>query len=133
MGDDENKGDPAIYLLNAGDISEIWKKIGINVQDILFYLLMGWIYIGIRDPISLGADQQGNPMWLYPSTSEAFIIESIVAAAIIFLGGMGFVLLYETTKNSFNYGYAIKLLLIWLTLAGLSFGLLQWMIQQKGG
>lgn len=105
----------------------------IAIYGFLFYLLMGGIYIGIRDPISLGADQSGNPMWLYPSTSEAFIIESIVAAAIIFMGGIGFVLLYETTKNSFNYGYAIKLLLIGLTLAGLSFGLLQWMMQQKGG
>jgi len=105
----------------------------IAIYGFLFYLLMGGIYIGIREPISLGADQQGNPMWLYPSTSEAFVIESIVAAAVIFLGGAGFVLLYEATKNSFNYGYAIKLLIIGLILAGLAFGLLQWMIKEKGG
>jgi hypothetical protein len=103
----------------------------IAIYAVLFWLVMGGIYIWIREPIALGADNTGSPMWLYPSTQDAFIIESIVAASIIFLGGLGFVLLYETTKHSFNYTYAVKLLVIGLGLAATSFGLLQWMITQK--
>ena len=99
----------------------------------LFWLVMGGIYISIRDPIALGADQSGQPLWLYPSTHDAFIIESIAAAAIIFMGGAGFVLMYNTTKNAFNYGYAIKLLILGLIMSSVSFGLLQYMINEKGG
>jgi uncharacterized protein YybS (DUF2232 family) len=94
---------------------------------------MGGVYILIQNPIALGADSSGNPLWIYPSTQDAFIIESIVAGIIIFVGGLGFILLYETTKHSYNYSYAIKLLIFGLVLTALSFGLLQWIIKQKGG
>jgi hypothetical protein len=103
------------------------------IYGFLFWLVAGGIYIMIRDPIALGANQQGQPLWLYPSTHDAFIIESVAAAAIIFLGGAGFVTMYNTTKNSFNYPYAIKLLVLGLVMSGVSFGLLQYMISQKGG
>lgn len=105
----------------------------IAIYAFLFWLVAGGIYILIREPISLGADRNGNPLWLYPSTSEAFIIESIVAAAVIFMGGAGFILMYQTTKHSFNYNYAIKLLIVGFILSAVSFGLLQWMINEKGG
>jgi OST3 / OST6 family, transporter family len=105
----------------------------VAIYIFLFWLIAGGIYIYIREPISLGANSEGDPMWLYPSTHDAFIIESIVAAAIIFMGGLGFIFLYNTTKHSYNYPYAVKLMVIGLMLAGLSFGLLQWMISQKGG
>jgi hypothetical protein len=105
----------------------------IAIYAFLFWLVAGGIYLWIRDPIALGADSSGSPVWLYPSTHEAFIIESIVAAVIVFMGGIGFILMFQATKNAFNYGYAIKLLILGLSMAGLSFGLLQWMISEKGG
>ena len=97
----------------------------------LFWLVMGGIYILTNNPIALGSNSNGQPVWLYPSTSDAFVIESIVAAIFIFLGGLGFIFLYETTKHSFNYSYAVKLLIFGLVLICTTFGLLQWMIQQK--
>jgi hypothetical protein len=103
------------------------------IYGFLFWLVAGGIYILIRNPIALGADQSGNPLWLYPSANDAFIIESIVAAAIIFLGGLGFIMLYEATKHSFNYSYAIKLIIFGLIACGLSFGLLQYMMKEKTG
>jgi hypothetical protein len=99
----------------------------------LFWLVMGGIYIFIREPSSMGGDAQGNAMFLYPSTHDAFIIESIVASILIFLGGAGFLLLYNATKHSFNYNYAVKLLLLGGFLAGGSFGILQYMIAVKTG
>jgi hypothetical protein len=98
-----------------------------------FWLAMGGIYIQIRKPIALGADAQGKPLWLYPSTSEAFVIESIVAAIIIYIGSFGFILLYNATKNAYNKSYAQTLIIIGMIMVGVSFGVLQWIVNQKGG
>ncbi|UYP47296.1 hypothetical protein NEF87_003581 [Candidatus Lokiarchaeum ossiferum] len=99
----------------------------------LFWLLMGGIYILIKEPSAMGGNASGAIMWLYPSTSDAFVIESIVAAVLIFIGGSGFFLLYNATKHSFNYNYAIKLLILGMVLAGTSFGILQYMMAVKTG
>jgi hypothetical protein len=98
-----------------------------------FWLAMGGIYIQIREPIALGADASGKPLWLYPSTSEAFVIESIVAAIIIFVGSFGFVLFYSATKNAYNKSYAQTLIVLGIIMVGVSFGVLQWIISEKGG
>ena len=74
-----------------------------------------------------------DTIWLYPSTHDAFIIESLAAAALIFLGGIGFILLYLTTKNAYNYKYAIILLGMGIVSIIVSFILLQYMIEEKGG
>jgi hypothetical protein len=99
----------------------------------LFYLVLGGIYIAIRDPITVGGDAQGNAMFLYPSTHEAFIIESLVAGFLIYIAGIGFLLLYNTTKHSFNYSYAIKIYILGGFLVLLGFSMLQYMIGVKSG
>ena len=105
----------------------------IIIYIFMFWLVAGGLYIYIREPIAMGANSNGDPMWIYPSTHDAFIVESIVAAVVIYVGGLGYYLMYNTTKHSFNYPYAVKLLILGLTLSGLSFGLLQWIIKEKGG
>ena len=99
----------------------------------LFWLLMGGIYILIKEPSAMGGATDGSVMWLYPTTSDAFIIESMVAAILVFVGGGGFFLLYSATKHSFNYSYAVKLLVLGMILAGISFGVLQFMMGTKTG
>jgi hypothetical protein len=100
---------------------------------LLFYLVSGGIYLYIRDTIAMGGDAQGNAMWLYPSTNEAFIIESIAAAFIIYLAGIGFFLLYQSTKHAYNYSYAIKIYLIGMAAILGSFIMLQYMMGVKTG
>ncbi len=99
----------------------------------LFYLVLGGIYIAIRDPITVGGDAQGNAMFLYPSTHEAFIIESLVAGFLIYISGLGFLLLYNATKHSFNYAYAIKIYILGAALVFAGFIMLQYMIGVKSG
>ncbi len=105
----------------------------IAIYVFLFYLTMGGIYIQIRNPIAMGAHQDGSALWLYPSSNEAFIVESIVAAAIIFLGAFGFVVLFFATTHQSNRPYAIKLIVVALVMIFISFGFLQWIIAQKTG
>nr|QEE15371.1 OST3 / OST6 family protein [Candidatus Prometheoarchaeum syntrophicum] len=99
----------------------------------LFYLVLGGIYIGIRDTVTVGGDAQGNAIFLYPTTNEAFIIESLVAGFLIYIAGLGFLLLYNATKHSFNYGYAIKIYILGAFLAFAGFSILQYMIGVKSG
>jgi len=99
----------------------------------LFYLVLGGIYIGIRGTVTVGGDASGNAIFLYPSTHEAFIIESLVAGFLIYIAGLGFLLLYNATKHSFNYGYAIKIYILGGLLAIAGFSILQYMIGVKSG
>jgi len=81
----------------------------------------------------MGADSSNNALWLYPSTNEAFIIESIVAATLIFVAGAGFFILYMATKEAVNYPYAVKLLILGTALIAIGYGLLQYMLSVKSG
>ena len=99
----------------------------------LFYLVLGGIYIGIRETVTVGGDAQGNAVFLYPTTNEAFIIESLVAGFLIYIAGLGFLLLYNATKHSFNYEYAIKIYIIGGLLVIAGFSMLQYMIGVKTG
>ena len=99
----------------------------------LFYLVLGGIYIGIRDTVTVGGNAAGEVMFLYPSIHEAFIIESLVAGFLIYISGLGFLLLYNATKHSFNYGYAIKIYILGGLLAVAGFWMLQYMIGVKSG
>ena len=105
----------------------------------LFWLMMGGVYLAIPDSngrfqIALGANQEGSPIWLYPSINDAFVIESFVAACVIFIGAFGFIVLYQSTKNMYNTAYAQKLIIIGLTMAVGSFTFLQYVvIKEKAG
>ncbi|MHA1340686.1 MAG: hypothetical protein ACTSRZ_11225 [Promethearchaeota archaeon] len=107
----------------------------------LFWLLMGGVYLAIPDTngryqIALGADSKGNPVWLYPSINDAFIIESFVAGIIIFIGAFGFLVLYQSTKHLYNVSYAQRLIVIGLVMATFSFATLQYIViarKARGG
>lgn len=98
----------------------------------LFWLLCGGVYLAIPDslgrlPIALGSSG-GNPLWVYPSINDAFVIESFVAACVIFIGAFGFLILYQATKNLYNPSYAQKLIATGVILAGFSFVFLQFVM-----
>lgn len=104
----------------------------ILLNGVLFFLLCGGVYLNIPDslgrvPIALGS-QAGNPLWVYPSINDAFVIESFIAASVIFIGAAGFMVLYSATKNLYNPSYAQKLIFLGLLLAGFAFVFLQFVI-----
>ncbi len=69
----------------------------------LFWLLMGGVYLII-----------------------AFVIESIVAGVIIFIGAIGFIIIYQSTKHMYNTSYAQKLIAVGVVMAVFSFTILQY-------
>ncbi len=103
------------------------------VYIFLFWLMMGGVYLMIpnsagRLPIAVGADSDGAPLWIYPSITDAFVIESIVAGAIIFIGAIGFIILYQSTKHIYNTRYARILITVGFILAAFTFGILQYIV-----
>jgi len=102
----------------------------------LFWLMMGGVYLMIPDssgrlPIALGADKDGNPVWVFPSITDAFLIESIVAGVVIFIGAIGFIILYQSTKHIYNIRYARILITIGFILATFTFVILQFVIIKR--
>lgn len=105
----------------------------IIVYIALFLLQTGIVYIAFKDPLAIGANQQGDPVILYPNIQDAFIIESIVASIFIFLCSLGFVMLYQASKYVYNKKIAIRILVIGIILIISTFFALQAMITVKLG
>jgi hypothetical protein len=98
---------------------------------ILFVLQLGAIYIIYRDTISLGSTQGGEPQFLYPSLSEQFILEGIVASVLFLVGSIGFILLYQASKYVYNRSTVIKVLAIGFIFILVAFIILQIMLATK--
>jgi len=100
----------------------------------LFLLQTGIIYLVYREPPALGGNPNtGDPMFLYPSIHDSFVIEGIVASIFLFLCSIGFVLLYQASKYVYNKSIAIRMLIIGIILVLVTFTALQAMITIKLG
>ncbi|MHA1670120.1 MAG: hypothetical protein ACTSV5_06020 [Promethearchaeota archaeon] len=105
----------------------------ILIYVILFLLQTGIVYLIYTDPPALGGNPQGEPMFLYPSIHDAFIVESIVASIFLFLCSLGFIFLYQASKHVYNKKIAVRILAIGIILVLISFTALQAMIAVKLG
>ena len=104
----------------------------IVIYIILFLLQMGIIYLILRDPPVLSADDDGNPIFIWPENlHEAFIIESIVASILILLFSSGFFLIYHASKYVYNKKFADWILFIGILVIVLVFSLLQYILYVK--
>ncbi len=108
----------------------------IAIWGVLFWLISGGVYLSIPDsngntPITLGANSDGTPMWWYPSINDAFVIESLISGVVIFVGSIGFLILYQSTKHIYNVEYARKLIYIGAAMALFSFIFLQFIVMEQ--
>jgi len=105
----------------------------IAVFAVLFVLQTGIAYLLVREPPALGATQQGDPIFIFTSINEAFIIESIVASILIILSSVGFILLYQASKYVYNRKMAATILTIGVLTIIITFIALQYIIAVKTG
>ncbi|TXT54985.1 MAG: OST3 / OST6 family protein [Promethearchaeota archaeon] len=103
----------------------------IAIFIVLFILQMGVVYFIYREPPSIGADQQGQPLFIWPDLNESFIVEGIVASIFLFLASSGFLLLYQASKYVYNRKIALRILIIGVILIVVSFIVLQLMLGIK--
>ncbi|MCJ7649670.1 MAG: hypothetical protein MUP85_13730 [Candidatus Lokiarchaeota archaeon] len=105
----------------------------IFIYVILFLLQTGIVYLIYTEPPAMGGDAYGNPLFLYPTIHDAFIVESIVASIFIFLCSLGFIFLYQASKHVYNKKIAVRILAIGILLVLISYTALQAMITIKSG
>lgn len=105
----------------------------IGVFIILFVLQTGVAYLVVREPPALGANSQGDPIFILTSINDAFIIESIVASVLIILCSTGFILLYRASKYVYDRKMAISILAIGVLMILVTFVALQYIISVKTG
>ena len=110
------------------------KALGLAaIYAILFILQTGVVYLIYREPPALGADAQGDPIFLYPGIQDSFIVEGIVASVLIFVSSTGFLLLYQASKYSYNRKLAMRIIIIGVIMILFAFSSLQYLIAVKLG
>ncbi|MFX1326289.1 MAG: hypothetical protein ACFE8N_15170 [Promethearchaeota archaeon] len=100
---------------------------------ILFVLQTGIAYLLVRGPPALGANQQGDAVFIFGDIHEAYIIESIVGSILILLSSIGFIFLYQASKYVYNRKMAGYILVIGVLIIIISFISLQFIIYKKSG
>lgn len=105
----------------------------IGIFIVLFVLQTGIAYLLVREPPALGADQQGDPIFIFDNIHEAFIVESIVASILIILCSIGFIFLYQASKYVYNRKMAVYILAIGVITIIITFIALQYIIAVKSG
>ena len=103
----------------------------ILVYVFLFVLQMGTIYILYRDAIAVGSSSEGNPIFVYPQLHYQFIIEGIIASIVIFIGSLGFIIMYQASKYVYDRSTVLKVLVIGIILTLIGFVVLQIMLAIK--
>jgi len=108
----------------------------VGVYILLYFFLSGGMYFitGAYREIPLGYGS-GNPpepiIWLN-SLNDQFILEGIIAGIFIFIGLIGFILIYYSSKNFYKPTTSYVYLGFGLILVFISFILLENAMNQKG-
>nr|MDO8100265.1 hypothetical protein [Candidatus Njordarchaeota archaeon] len=105
------------------------------ILTLIFVLVVygGGIWdIVYRDRVrSLGAGSSNQPVLIYPGLDNQFLIEGVVASVFIFVGFLGFVLMYQSTRHVYRPNYARLLLVSGIALLLASYILLGVMLYNK--
>jgi len=119
----------------AGRITGMQTKtlIVLAIYAVLFILQTGVVYLIYRGVPALGTAGDETAQFLYPSTQEAFIIESIVASIMMIISSSGYLLLYRASQHLYDRKTARGLLAMGILLVFISYVVLQWMIATKSG
>jgi hypothetical protein len=102
-------------------------SLGILLAIVLF-VMGGGIYLlvsgsSFNNPYGTGL--------VYNSLNGQYGIEALLSIAFMFIGFIGFLLIYESTKHVYNASYATKLLILGTILIIVAVILLYWMLMPK--
>jgi hypothetical protein len=104
---------------------------GIVFVAILF-ILGGNIYTLIRTPPAIAGNPAGGaPILIAPGIDVQLGMEGIVASVVVMIGTIGLGLMYYASKYVFQPGYATRLLVLGMILAGVSFLVFSYMFALK--
>ncbi|MDF1537822.1 MAG: hypothetical protein P1Q69_02850 [Candidatus Thorarchaeota archaeon] len=97
---------------------------GIILFGVLFvailFILGGNIYTMVRTPPPIAGGQGGVPILVAPGIDVQLGLEGIVASVVVLMGTMGLGLVYYSSRYVFQPGYATRLLVLGVILAGIA-------------
>jgi hypothetical protein len=88
---------------------------------VVLFVLGGNIYTLVRTPPAIASDSSGAPILISPGIDSQLGMEGIVASVVIMVGAMGLGLVYYGSKYVFQPGYATRLMVLGVILAGVAF------------
>ena len=80
---------------------------------------------------AMGATSTGGPLLIYPGLDYQFILEGVVASVFVFLGFVGVLLTYQSTRHVYRPSYSKLLLVTGMGLIWVSYVLLVVMLSAK--
>jgi hypothetical protein len=98
------------------------------VLVIVLFVMGGGIYVFISNP---SFNNPSGSSIVSSSLADQYGIETVLSFAFMFIGFLGFLLIYESTKHVYNASFATKLLVLGIFLMGVSIVLLYWMVIPK--
>jgi hypothetical protein len=88
---------------------------------VVLFVLGGNIYTLVRTPPAIAGSATGTPILISPGIDSQLGMEGIVASVVIMVGTMGLGLVYYGSKYVFQPGYATRLMILGVILAGVGF------------
>jgi hypothetical protein len=100
----------------------------------ILFILGGNIYTLIRTPPAIAGNPAGGaPILIAPGIDVQLGMEGIVASVVVMIGVIGLGLMYYASKYVFQPGYATRLLIMGMILAGVAFLVFSYMFSIKIG
>ncbi len=100
---------------------------------VVLFVLGGNIYTLVRTPPAIAGSQSGVPIVIAPGLDQQLGMEGIVASVIILVGVGGLGLIYYASKYVFQPGYATRLMILGMIMAGVAFLIFTYLWRIKAG
>lgn len=84
----------------------------------LLFILGGNIYTLVRTPPPIASGSGGAPILVAPGIDVQLGMEGIVASVVVMIGTIGLGLVYYASKYVFQPGYATRLMILGMIMAG---------------
>ncbi len=99
----------------------------------MLFVLGGNIYTLVRSPPAIAGSSSGVPILIAPGIDQQLGMEGIVASVVILVGVSGLGLVYYGSKYVFQPGYATRLMVLGIIMAGVSFLIFSYLWSIKVG
>jgi hypothetical protein len=99
----------------------------------VLFVLGGGIWDIVNTPSlkAMGGTSSGSPVLIYPGLDYQFILEGVVASLLIFVGFVGVILTYQSTRHVYRPSYSKLLLVSGMAMIWISYAILIAMLAQK--
>ncbi len=88
---------------------------------VVLFILGGNIYTLVKSPPPIAGGPNGEPILVVRGLDIQLGMEGLVASVVIFMGTVGFGLVYYASKYVFQPDYATRLMVLGALLAGAAF------------